>query len=485
MIHQRFSVVAAGQSQSWTCAGTTNSGTAVSAVRTCLVRAGRPHYRDVAIAVVVAALILAAAGLAWAGAESESDARAVRRTAVVDVFESCRDAVVNISSTQIVEVRDPFDSFFQGFFDFPDPRGPRTRKYTSVGSGFVIHPDGYIVTNAHVVNRTNERKAIFPDGREIDAELIALDVNRDMAVLKIKADRPLPTLKLGRSDDLMIGETVIAIGNPLGYQHTVTAGVVSATERDLEFGNRPGLTGLIQTDASINPGNSGGPLLNVLGELIGVNTAIRGDAQNIGFAIPVNQLREILPEMLDVERRYRLIVGMKVDGGVSATVRSVEPGSPAENSGIRTGDVVQQIDGHQLRDGLDYAFAMIGRQAGQRVSMRLTRDGQAYSTSVDLIGRPKPDPARLAAERFGLVLRELSGRKGLEIIEVQEGSPLAGSGVKTGDLLVAVGRWGDLSMELLGEMLENINSGQRVPITIRREEGQRRFFQQTLQIQVR
>jgi S1-C subfamily serine protease len=240
---------------------------------------------------LLAALVLP--GLAAGRWGTEEGEQVRRRTPVVEVFEASRDAVVNISSTEVVEVRDPFDRFFDGVFDRRHRTRPRQYRNTSVGSGFVIHSDGYIVTNAHVVARSTDRTVTFADGREFDAQVLASDRDHDVAILKIEASEALKPLAMGQSTDLMIGETVIAIGNPLGYQHTVTAGVVSAVDRDLMFSKDHMMRGLIQTDASINPGNSGGPLLNVLGELIGVNTAVRGDAQNIGFAIPVNQVRRL------------------------------------------------------------------------------------------------------------------------------------------------------------------------------------------------
>jgi serine protease Do len=255
------------------------------------------------------------------------------------------------------------------------PQRPRTQEYrrTSIGSGFVLHPDGYIVTNAHVVARTTDRKAIFADGSEYDAQLLAIDTNRDLAVLKISADHSLPALALGRSDDLMIGETVIAIGNPLGYQHTVTAGIVSAVNRDLEFGPDQTFKGLLQTDASINPGNSGGPLLNVLGELIGINTAVRSDAQNIGFAIPVDQLRELLPELLDIERRYDISVGMTIGNLDAPRVISVQDGSPAHDAGIQPGDVLTRVDDDRITQGVDYYIDLIGRKAGSTIRLACLR----------------------------------------------------------------------------------------------------------------
>jgi S1-C subfamily serine protease len=238
-------------------------------------------------ALLVSVLSIVLAAPAGAGNEPPAaEARASRRTPVVEVFESARDAVVSISSTEkvIVRSRSPFDSFFDEFFEMPPSR---ERSRDIVGSGFVIHSQGYIVTNAHVVARSSEQRVMFAGGAEYEATIVAADKSRDLAILKIDAGTSLPTLPFGRSDDLMIGETVVAIGNPFGFQHTVTAGVVSAVNRDVTISREIVFEDLIQTDASINPGNSGGPLLNALGQLIGVNTAIRGDAENIGFAIPV------------------------------------------------------------------------------------------------------------------------------------------------------------------------------------------------------
>jgi len=170
-------------------------------------------------------------------------------------------------------------------------RGPQVEQQVRVlGSGFVVHEDGYIVTNAHVVADVSQLKVVFNDGREFQAQIVSEDTSKDLAVLSLKNVTDLPFIELGRSSDLMIGETVVCIGNPLGYASTVTSGVVSAVGRDLQVSEGFWMRGLIQTDASINPGNSGGPLLNINGELIGINTAIRADAQNIGFAIPVDTL---------------------------------------------------------------------------------------------------------------------------------------------------------------------------------------------------
>ena len=423
-----------------------------------------------------------------AKSQDESSRLAARRSPVVQVFEGNRDAVVNISSKEIVTVRDPWfggmGSIFDDLFDTPggpQPGQPPTRQITrtSVGSGFVIHPDGYIVTNAHVIAQTAERKAIFSDGKEYDAQIVAFDTQRDLAILKIEADKPLPVIKLGRSNDLMIGETVIAIGNPVGLQNTVTAGVISATDRQLDFAQGQSLTGLIQTDASINRGNSGGPLLNVLGELIGVTSAIRNDAQNIGFAIPVDQLREVLPELLDVERRYHIIDGLDVDTLGQPRITKVEPDSPAERAGLRVGDIVSDVNGKQVHEGIDYSIALIGSQPQQTVNLNVQRAGKPVSAKLTLEGRPMPDGARLAADRFGLGFEALTpetaaalgypqGVQGLVVTQLESGGPAADAGIQLRDVLIAIGRHAIASMDDLGQLLEYVDPGETLPVTVLR-----------------
>ncbi|HEX7011056.1 MAG TPA: trypsin-like peptidase domain-containing protein [Phycisphaeraceae bacterium] len=437
--------------------------------------------------VAAGVLIAAQASLSLAAEPAQGAQPDPRRvTPVVQVFQAARDAVVNISSTQIVEVQSPFggmgggfDELFQEFFDLPQ-FGPRRRiERTSVGSGFVIHPAGYIVTNAHVVARTAERKAIFADGSEYDAQVVAIDAEHDLAVLKIEADHPLKTLPLGTSSDLMVGETVIAIGNPLGYQHTVTAGVVSALDRSLPISPQTQFRGLIQTDASINPGNSGGPLLNVLGELVGINTAIRADAQNIGFAIPVDQLRRLLPEMLDVERRYRIRTGLRVEGdGGRCRVAQVEPNSPAAQAGIAPGQVIEAIDGVPVRSVIDFHIALIGRQPGD--TLRLTMASGAVR-NLTLAARPRPDGAKLLRAKFGIeaeaITPELARRlgvprlRGLIITGVELASPADRIGLREGDILSQVGRHQPRSLQELGDLLEGVASGQTVELGVLRVRG--------------
>jgi serine protease Do len=301
-----------------------------------------------------------------------------------------------------------------------------------------------------------------------------------VAILKIESDMPLHTIRLGRSNDLMIGETVIAIGNPLGYQNTVTAGVISAIDRELAVARGMTLSGLVQTDASINPGNSGGPLLNVLGELIGVNTAIRGDAQNIGFAIPVDQLREVLPDLLDVERRYRVVCGMTVDSVDVPRVTAVQQHSPADDGGVKSGDILREIDGRPVCEGIDFYIALIGRKQGDVINLKVDRESKERVATITLAGRPLPDGTQLAIERLGVEVAPLTddvaqmlgmtGSRGLIVARVEEGSPAAELGLTRRDVLVAIGRHSVDNIEDLGQLLEVIKPGEKVPVTVLRIE---------------
>lgn len=429
-----------------------------------------------------------------AAGPASSDTQAQRHTPVVEVFQAAKDAVVNISSTQIVQVRSPFgiDQFFNDIFDLPTR--PRQLKRTSVGSGFVLHQAGYIVTNAHVVARTAEQKVIFADQREFDAQVVSIDHEYDLAVLKIDPPQGLTPLTLGRSDDLMVGETAIAIGNPLGYQHTVTAGVISALDRTLELGNDVSFQGLIQTDASINPGNSGGPLLNVLGKLIGINTAIRGDAQNIGFAIPVDQLRDILPELLDVERRYRIYSGLTISGQAPCRVNDALPDSPAAQAGIYPGDVITYVDGQPVASGIDFHIAMIDKQPGDQIRLTLAGQGPVRQVAFELAPRAKPDGAALLWRLFGVQAEAMNpkmaramgiqGLAGLMVTRVEPDSPADHSQFQRGDVIVHIGRQQATSLEDVGELLELVKSGQKVRVTVLRVTG-RMVYRMAVNIIVR
>jgi len=396
-----------------------------------------------------------------------------RRTPVVEVFEKCRDAVVNIAATHVVETRTNRGRMFDYFFDSA-PFRRRQHKYTSLGSGFVIHPEGYVVTNAHVVLRAVSQKVIFADKSEYEAERIAVDEEHDLAVLKIKAPRQFPAIQLGRSDDLMIGETAIAIGNPLGYENTVTTGIISALDRTLDVKKDVAYKGLIQTDASINPGNSGGPLLNVLGELIGINTAIRSDAQNIGFAIPVDSLRKLLPEMLSLEQHRRWSVGLRLDW--RDTVYVTESRGPAAKADIEAGDILLKVNGKPVKRGMDFYIELLTLNPGEEVVCKLERNGEKIERTIKPEPIPAPDGEKLLKEKFGLSVHLLDKKQarqihprlrgGLIITEVEPRSPADYAGLKRGHLIIQLGRYFPNDLDTIGRMLEEVQRADKVMIRV-------------------
>ncbi|MBX3394649.1 MAG: trypsin-like peptidase domain-containing protein [Phycisphaerae bacterium] len=438
-------------------------------------------------------ILLAARGMAAKGDDSPGFDPAARITPAVRVFRECSPAVVNLSTTKIVTVQSPLGmgGLFDDIFDFP-MRGPRKYKTQSVGSGFLIHADGYLVTNAHVVDRAAECKVTFADGNILDAQEVAIDREHDLAVLKVNARRTLPHLRLGRSDDLMPGETVIAIGNPLGLQHTVTTGVISALDRTLEFGNQHTYRGLIQTDASINPGNSGGPLLNVLGELIGINTAIRGDAQNIGFAIPVDRLSELLPEMLDIERLRQVVFGIHFDaagtrGGsadhpIGVRIGRVDPDTPAAAADVQAGDVVVAIDNQQTRDFIE-AFSLLERTpVGQMLKLDIVKkDGKRRTIEVPLAALKPQDASRLLKQFFSLGLREMNADDlarigvsrpiGLVVTSAGPGNEATRGQLQPGDIITKFGGISVAELAPMAHLMKQVNPGDRIPFQVLRIRG--------------
>ena len=418
-------------------------------------------------------LLVSALGFVTTAQAQDDSNRAKRRTPIVEAYERARASIVNISATEVVQ---QFRTTIFGEF-YPIPV---TAERQSVGSGFVIHPDGYIATNAHVASAAARLIVTFEDGTEYEAQIIGRDVERDLAVIKIEPGHPLKPITFGRSDDLMIGEQTIAIGNPVGLQNTVTTGVVSALHREVQVGGQLVYRDVIQTDASINPGNSGGPLLNVLGELIGVNTAVRTDAQNIGFAIPVEQLREVLPDVLDIEKVKKTQAGLKVSVADPPRVIEVREDSPAQQAGIKLGDVLQTLDGAPLDRGVDFYVALLEREAGDKVDVRLLRDGKPVETKLALTEVPKPEGKQLALRHFGLNLEESSGRltnrlggAGVTVLGVEPNSPAARADIRPGDTLIYLGRYRVKDLDHVGLLLRGLQGGEPVDVTFWRLGGRR------------
>ncbi len=374
-----------------------------------------------------------------------------RRSAVVVAAEKASPAVVSIVAAQEVERRanpfggDPlFDDFFRDFFQ------PFQQRQTeqSLGSGVVIRADGYVLTNEHVVVQAGKIQVQLADDKKLNARLVGADSDSDLAVLKVDDPKPLPYLPLGSSDDLMIGETVIAIGNPFGLSHTVTTGVVSALNRSLNTDGRR-YYDFIQTDASINPGNSGGPLLNIKGELIGINTAIYGKAQGIGFAIPISRAKRIVQELIShgaVESPWIGLVVQTVTPELAShfslkekqgiLVRGVEPGSPAANAGLQRGDVLLECNGRPLHSAEEYWQREREYNSGDTLRLRVRRGSGEEDVAVTASRFPQEKADALAWQLLGLAVTE--SEDGLEVKKVRPGSPAARIGVERGDAILGL-----------------------------------------------
>jgi len=360
-----------------------------------------------------------------------------RRTPVVEAVQRTAPSVVSIFSEQ----RPQYNPF--GFFGLEqDDESGRT----SLGSGVIVDPRGLVVTNEHVVAGAARIRVLLADGRELPATLVGADQSFDLAVLKIEAGKEgkevkdLPALKPGTATDLMIGETVIAIGNPFGLSHTVTSGVISALNRMVRAKNRT-YEDFIQIDAQINPGNSGGPLLNVNGELIGINTAVHSGGPGIGFAIPIDRARTIVNDLLQFGRVRYGFVGLRVSPilerrrqPVGVVVTEVEAQSPAEKAGIRPGDVITRI-GDEDTETVERYWDRVHRiLAGQEVRFRLTRgEVTLRTTPLD----PREQSVR-AKKRLGLDVVDIQGRAAL-VQRVTQGSVSDRIGFQPGDAILQIG----------------------------------------------
>ena len=378
-----------------------------------------------------------------------------RETPVVIAVQKISPAVVNISSQYEVRRQSPFsgfglDPFFDSFFkDFIDPGQEQKFKRTSLGSGVIIDGKrGYILTNAHVVAQTGDVTVVLNDEREFPAQIVGADPDSDLAVLRIESSRGLPSAEMGNSDDVMIGETVIAIGNPFGFSNTVTTGVISALNRSIRAENRV-FHDFIQTDASINPGNSGGPLLNINGELIGINTAIYAKAQGIGFAIPINKARRIIADLIrygEVVQAWIGIVVQDLDAGLAAylnlkdnagaMIQDVESPSPSKDAGVQRGDIIVSLGGKSIRNAEDYYAALKDHAAGNTVSLKILRNGKPLEIPVTASTFPADRAEEIGYKRLGIKVENLDrSGAGVRISQLDPSSHLSRIGVSAGDVI--------------------------------------------------
>ncbi len=461
------------------------------------------HLRAILIAVSI--LFLAPF---LARAENSKDIELLDRSARAfsRVVKDVKPAVVHIAVTSTVETNTEYEQFFNHpFFErffgpeyrFQDPQR-RKRQQQGAGSGFIIDREGHILTNNHVVEKADKITVTLNDNSEVEATLIGTDPKSDVALIKIDVDHDLPVVELGDSAALEVGEWVIAIGNPFGLSQTVTVGVVSATGR-----SRVGINeyeNFIQTDAAINPGNSGGPLLNIHGQVVGINSALysrTGGYMGIGFAIPINMAKFINEQLMDngkVTRGYLGVgiqdvdealaesFGLEKAGGVLIT--DVQDDTPASKAGVKSQDVLVKLDGIDLQDTQDLRNRIAQTIPGTTVVLDIVRDGKPVELKVK-IGE-QPADFGIAAQGssdqnplspFGLVVQELTadlaeqlgykGRQGLVISEVEPGSAAAEIGLKSGFLIEEVQKVRVTSLEELRQVMEQSGASERVLLRVR------------------
>lgn len=376
----------------------------------------------------------------------------LRRTPVVQAVQKASPAVVNIQASRVVERKtSPFADFFGSdrFFDDIFPGQKRSFVQRSLGSGVIIDGDKRLVlTNSHVITGASDISVRLLDGRSFGADLVGSEPDFDLALLKLSGQGTLPEVSMGSSEDLLIGESVIAIGNPYGFSHTVTTGVISAVDRTVDT-KQGTFMGFIQTDAAINPGNSGGPLLNILGRVVGINTAIYAEAQGIGFAIPINKAKNVVQELVshgsvqpvwlglagqDVDQRTASYFGLERPQGMLVT--EVSEGTPARRADLRSGDILLSIEGTEIKGKNHYVRLIRNLTREARIELTLWRNEQARSLTLQPAAFSREQALALAAERWGLRLRQ--GEEALVVSEVLPGSPAQELGLRPGDRIYKI-----------------------------------------------
>lgn len=410
-------------------------------------------------------------------AQSQSD----RMTPEVRAVQATRATVVNIRGKKTVS--EPARRFDED----------AARQVNGMGTGVLVDQRGYIVTNFHVVEGVSNIQVTLPDNRTFDASLIARDAKTDIAVIKLISSEEFPTVNLGNSDDLMLAERVIAIGNAYGYENSVSVGVVSELHRTVQVSDDQIYYDLIQTDAAINPGNSGGPLLNINGEMIGLNVAVRVGAQGIAFAIPVNQVMEIVGGLI-AERTGGVsihgVTGRTVLDGTESrfVVDQVAAGSAANRAGLQAGDRVDSISGQAVHSRFDFERAFLANDSDGELEIEFTRDGSSISASLALDSEARTiageDPiwdvlgvrlSPVSSDDFRLLSERYTG--GMRVTEVREGGPASRRGIKSNDVLVGIHIWETTSLKDLRYILsrpEVLNSEQGVSFFLLR--GREEFF---------
>ncbi len=441
---------------------------------------------------------------------------AIATASFADVAERLNPTVVNIGATTRGEAprRRRTSPFPNGpdIFQRPqpqDPDGPRR----GAGTGFLIDAEGFILTNHHVIEGADRIMVRLSDGRELRGTTVGSDPDTDIALVKVEAAGPLPHAPLGNSDALRVGEWVIAIGNPLAYEHTVTVGVVSFIGRKL-FDRS--LDRYIQTDAAINFGNSGGPLINADGDVIGINSAISSRAANIGFAVPINQASEILPQLRDKGRVSRGYIGvtlrdvdrdlqqsLNLASATGALVQDVTPDSPGARAGIRTYDVIVAVDGRSIESNDSLIQLIAAREPGSAATLQVLRDGRSLNVTVKLAERPgrdrpategsRPEPSTYRGSPIGLSVRELDeesagryrlpdGMRGVIVSRVEAMSPAFDADIERGHVVLEINRQRVAGVDDYRRLTDRVSPGDILTMYVYKPElGQRTLETVTLE----
>lgn len=389
-----------------------------------------------------------------------SSASELRRTPIVLAVEKARPSVVNIQGRKTVRS------------DQLDSGGDQFRQVNGMGTGIIVDQRGYILTNFHVVENVQQIQVTTAQRDTYVGRLIAHDPVTDLAVIKIDTPNALPVIDFGVSSDLMPGEPVIAVGNAFGYEHTVTRGIISALHREVQVSVQQKYRDLIQTDASINPGNSGGPLLNIDGQMIGINVAVRVGAQGIGFAIPVDEAMETAATLLNVERIDRVVHGVigetdQQDSARLFVVRKVRERSAAERAGLQAGDNVVSVGQTPIHRALDFERALLGAETNEPLTLTVLRNGQTHTMEL-VLPQPAKSPSTFDDQTwlaFGLKLAPVPEREfrklqsmyhgGLRVLAVRPTSPANQQGIRSGDILVGMHVWETVSKENVRYILKH------------------------------
>ena len=403
---------------------------------------------------VIRRVMLAAVVCASLSDPSNLKAEDPRETPLVRAVQKSQKSVVNIH-TERMSVEDKDSRFFSA----------KARKVTGMGTGVIVDERGYLVTNYHVIQDVDVITVTLDGGSTYEGRPVSYDRKHDLAVVKIAATEPLTVMHMGTSSDLMLAETVYAVGNAFGYEHTVTAGIISQLHRDVEVDETQSYENLIQTDASINPGNSGGPLINLNGEVIGINVAIRSGAQRIGFAIPIDDARLTIARLLSVERLNGIPHGLATKDVKSSTekklvVEQVAAESAADLCGIRIGDVIRAVRGMTVLDGTDLERSLLDLPRGKVVDVVVARDGREQTLQLTIgVGKPAGVQVAAVSQQQDVVVSK-------PVTKTAEAPSVAVADPEQSVM--------DRAWELLGLRLESLSESERMEIASKAYPGARK-----------